>query len=66
MHTIVEFFKGLFEFFVSINLNAFNTIWYWFSKNWFVLLSLTFIIILCHYEIKIKTDHLVDDQRDIY
>lgn len=66
MDTIVSFFKNLGRFFVSINANAFWSIVYWFSQNWFAILAIIFIAVMIYFEISIKMEHIVDDKREIY
>lgn len=62
----MEFLKNLFQYFIAINVNAFNTIWYMLTKNWFILFSLIFIFIFIYYEIKMKYEDIVFDEREMY
>lgn len=66
MEVVLDFFKNLFIFFFSLNANAFSTFIYWLSMNWFILLSIFFISIMLFLEMKIKTDEIIDDRRDVY
>jgi len=66
MNTFLEFFKNLWAFIVSINANAFWTIVYILSQNWFILLAIGFVGILAYCEIKVNTSHIIDDKREMY
>lgn len=66
MDTFVNFLKNLWNFFVSINANAFWTIVYYLSQNWFIISAIIFIAVLMYTEIKINTSHLIDDRREMY
>lgn len=62
----MEFISNLFQYFVAINVNAFNTLWYVLTKNWFVLFSLIFIAIFIYFEFKVKEEDYIYDERDIF
>jgi hypothetical protein len=66
MNVFLDFFKNLWSFIVSINANAFWTIVYMLSQNWFIILAIGFIAILIYSEIKINTNHIIDDKREMY
>ena len=65
-HRRMNYLNNLVHFLVSINANAFWTIVYWLSKNWFIVSSFVFIAILIYVEIKEKESYFIDDQREIY
>lgn len=66
MDMIIEFFKNFGQFFVSINVNAFWTLIYAIKQNWLIILAVIFIGILMYCEIKMKTEEIIDDKREIY
>ena len=66
MNVFLDFLKNLWGFIVSINANAFWTIVYMLSQNWFIILAIGFIAILIYSEIKINTSHIIDDKREMY
>lgn len=62
----MEFFTNLFNFIITINVNAFNYIAYILTKNWFILFSLVFFVIFIYFEIKQKSEDIIYDERDMY
>lgn len=66
MNILINFVKNLWKFFVSINANAFWTIVYYLSQNWFIITAIIFIGYLMYTEIRIKSDNFIDDKRPMY
>ena len=66
MDAILNFFKSVWDLFISFNANAYWAIVYMLTKNWFILLACVFIGVLVWHEISIKTSHIVDDKREMY
>lgn len=62
----MEFITNLFKYLLAINVNAFNTIWYLLTKNWFILFSLIFVFIFIYFEIKMREDEHVYDEREMF
>lgn len=62
----MEFIANLFQYFIAINVNAFNTIWYALTKNWFILFSLIFVSIFIYYEIQMKHEDIIFDEREMF
>lgn len=62
----MEFLTNLFQYFIAINANAFNTIWYMLTKNWFILFSLIFIAVFIYFEIQMKNEDIIFDEREMY
>lgn len=62
----MDFISNLLQYLIAINVNAFNTIWYILTKNWFILFSLIFVGVFIYFEIKMKQEDFVFDQREIY
>lgn len=62
----MSFIVNLFRYLVVININAFNTLWYYVTKNWFVLGSLIFIAIFIIIDIKVNKEDIIFDKRDIF
>lgn len=62
----MDFISNLFKYIIAINVNAFNTIWYILTKNWFILFSIIFIAIFIYFEIKTKADDYIYDEREMF
>lgn len=62
----MEFISNLLKYIAAININAFNTIWYLLTKNWFILFSLIFVVIFIYYEIQMKQEDIVFDEREMF
>lgn len=62
----MEFIKNLFQYLAVINVNAFNTIWYILTKNWFLLVSVIFMVIFIYFEIKGKEQEYIHDEREMF
>lgn len=62
----MNFIINLFKYLVIININAITTLWYVLSKNWFVLASLVLIVIFVYFEIKIKSEDIIYDEREMF
>lgn len=62
----MSYIIGLFKYLIIININAFNTIWYILTKNWFLLVSVIFLAIFAYFEIKDKDQEYIHDEREIF